>query len=108
MIRRRRLLERGRAHPVLGPVILIALVLILGLLFVHAAHDGPNVATEVGAFCFAIAVFLGVILLERLRSLAPAPLIRTRRDRGPPAPRRLQLRRPRIVAATSLAIPLRR
>lgn len=80
----------------------------LGLLFVHAAHDGANVATDIGAFCFALAVFLGAVLLERLRSLAPAPLIRIRGDRGPPAQLESHVPQLTVAAAALPNLPLRR
>ena len=39
MIRLRSLLERGLRHPVLGPVLLLALVIILAMVFLHFAED---------------------------------------------------------------------
>ena len=58
------MLERGRAHPILGPVLLVLVVLLLAMVFVHAAHDGMDAAAEVGAICVALASFfehLGLI-----------------------------------------------
>lgn len=79
----------------------------LALLLVHAAHDGGYASTEFGAFCLAVAGFLGLLLLERLRSQAPEALIRIRGDRGPPAAPETQLLRP-AGAAVLPSPPLRR
>ncbi len=108
MIRLRRTLERSRAHPILGPILLIVLVLLLSMLFLHAAHDGMDAAIEVGAICFGIATFLGLVLLERLRRRPPEALIRVRGDRGPPSLPETYLQRPTTIAAASLSLPLRR
>lgn len=108
MIRLRRLLERGRAHPVLGPLVVIVLVLVLAMVFVHAAHDGHETVADLGAICVGLVTFLGVVLLERLRRCAPAPVIAVRGDRGPP--RRVDARRARraAFAVVPLHLPLRR
>jgi hypothetical protein len=84
VIRLRRTLERGRAHPVIGPILLIALALLLAMVFMHAAHDGHDPAVEVGAMCLAILTVLGPILLELACRFPPATVIRQRGDRGPP------------------------
>lgn len=102
------MLERGRAHPILGPILLIVLVLVLAMVFVHTAHDGRDAATEVGSICFGIVTFLGLILVERLRRHAPAPLIAVRGDRGPPAHREPYIAQPAVSPAALLALPLRR
>jgi hypothetical protein len=107
VIRLRRILERGRAHPILGPILLIALVVALALLLIHAAHDGGVAATEAGAICLGVATFLGLLLIERLRSHVPVPLILARGDRGPPSRPRTHDPRPNRAAAL-LALPLRR
>ena len=108
MIRLRRTLERSRAHPILGPILLIVLVLLLSMLFLHAAHDGMDAAIEVGAICFGIATFLGLLLLDRLRRRPPEALIRVRGDRGPPRLPETNFERPTAIAAASLSLPLRR
>ena len=54
MIRLRCLFERGCAHPVLGRVLLLVLVLMLALLFLHFAEDGHG-AESFGALCVALA-----------------------------------------------------
>lgn len=102
------MLERGRAHPILGPFLLVALVLLLAIVFVHMAHEGMDAATEVGAICFGIATFLGLVVLDRLRVLPLGALSPAPPARGPPGPRQTYLGRPTTIAASSLSIPLRR
>jgi len=104
----RRKLERGLAHPVLGPIVLIVLILVLAMVYLHPAHDGHESATEVGLLCMAIVMFLGPALIELLRRRAPAPVVMLRGDRGPPrGMQRIWVLRPAIVAG-SHALPLRR
>lgn len=100
------MLERGRAHPVLGPILLVVLVLMLAMLFLHAAQDGNDAATEVGVFCLFLATSLGLVLLQRLRSHISESLTSVRGDRGPPS-RATQILRP-VIAAGSRSLPLRR
>ena len=108
MIRLRRTLDRGRAHPILGPILLIVLALLLALVFLHAAHEGHDAAAEAGAFCLAILTILGPLVVERLRRTPPAIVVPARGDRGPP----VSLSRRRVTqpdgAAPLLATPLRR
>lgn len=101
------MLERGLAHPVLGPVLLVALVLVLAMLFLHVAEDG-NAAAEVGAMCLALATVLGLPLLERLRSGPSESLISVRGDRGPPAQAVTHTPQPAVAAAGPRSLPLRR
>ena len=83
MIRLRSLLERGLKHPVLGPVLLVALVIVLAMVFLHFVEDSHE-ATSFGTACLALAAVLGSILLT--------PIVRTYRgaatsvqsNRGPP------------------------
>lgn len=107
MIRLRRTLERGRAHPVLGPILLIVLVLLLTIVFLHVAQDG-NAATEIGAMCVALATVLGLPLLEKLRRRFSEPLVSVRGDRGPPSVSGRPVPRAAVVAALSRTLPLRR
>ena len=103
------MLERGRAHPIIGPILLIALVLVLAMVFLHAAHEGHGSATEVGVLCLAIVTLLGPLLLDGRRLRAPAPNIAARGDRGPPMrPLELSVRRPASLSAGWRALPLRR
>ena len=99
----------GRAHPILGPFLLIMLVIVLALLLLHVMEDGFDAATDVEAFCLAIATFLGLLLLERMRRHAPAPISLVASDRGPPRTGGRPLAGPPSSAAIGLlSIPLRR
>lgn len=98
--------ERGRAHPLLGPILLVVLVLLLAIVFLHVAHDGN--ATEVGAMCLALATIVGLPLLERLYKRLSEPAVAVRGDRGPPWPSAATMPRPVAVATSSRSLPLRR
>ena len=102
------MLERGCAHPIFGPVLLIVLVLLLAMVFVHTAHDGLGGVTEVGAFCFALASVFWVLVLDGFVRRPPEVRVGTPVERGPPASRaEARLVRPRITLAP-LSLPLRR
>jgi hypothetical protein len=102
------MLERGRAHPILGPVLLVLLVLLLAMVFVHAAHDGMDAAPEVGAICVALASFFGVAILDGLLRRPRDARTSTPAGRGPPtAPGAVRLV-PGRIAPTLSSIPLRR
>lgn len=62
---------------------LILLVLLLAMVFMHAAHDEHGAALEAGFFCLAIVTMLGpvVVWIARLQRCAEIPAYR---DRGPP------------------------
>ena len=98
--------ERGRAHPILGPVVLVVLVLLLAMVFLHVADDGN--ATEVGAMCLALATIVGLPLLERLHKRLSEPVVAARGDRGPPCLSHAYTPRPTAVVALSRSLPLRR
>jgi len=99
--------ERGRAHPILGPVLLILLVLLLAMVFVHVAHEGIDAAAGMGAICVGIAAALGLLVTNRLRLSFSPTLVSRPGDRGPPRASEDVPRRPTALAA-SLSIPLRR
>jgi hypothetical protein len=85
------------------------LVIVLALLLLHVMEDGFEAATDVEAFCLAIATFLGLLLLERVRRHAPAAISLVARDRGPPRTTGMPLAGPASSAAIGLlSIPLRR
>ena len=102
------MLERGRAHPILGPVLLVVLVLLLAMVFVHAAHDGMDAATEVGAMCLALASFFWVAVLDRLVRRPREARIWTPDVRGPPTASGAVQLVPARIAATPFKTPLRR
>jgi hypothetical protein len=106
VIRLRSLLERGLTHPVLGPVILVALVIVLAMVFLHFAEDSHE--ASFGTACLALAAFLGSILLTPIVQSYRGASTSVRSNRGPPAV--FSSRRPRLVAAHDppLTLPLRR
>ncbi len=109
MIRLRRILERGCTHPILGPLVIVFLVLVLSMVFLHAAEEGLHAAMGAGAVCFSFVVFLGLVLLDpaRLRPLVVS--LAFERERGPPAPNRAKYGLHLPVGSTALpSIPLRR
>ena len=108
MIWLRRTLERGRAHPVLGPIVLLVLVLLLVLVSLHAALDGQAAATEVGALCLAVLTILGPLLVERMRRAQQSSVVAVRGDRGPPVPIELRSVTQPAPGAPSFVTPLRR
>lgn len=107
MIRLRQSLERGRRHPLLGPILLLLLVLVLALTFLHVAQDGHEAAADLGAACLALVSFLGVLVAQRLRRSADGPRPALRAVRAPPLPGS-RLRLAAVVPAASLSLPLRR
>lgn len=88
MIRLRSILERGCTHPILGPLVLVFLVLLLAMVFLHAAEEGLHAAMEAGAVCFVFAAFLVLVLLDPARLRPPAISLAGVCERGPPAPTR--------------------
>lgn len=108
MIRLRRTLERGRAHPVLGPIVVLMLVLLLVLVSLHAVLDGQAAATEVGALCLVVLTILGPLVVERMRRTRGSILVAVRGDRGPPISIDVRSILQPAPGAPSFATPLRR
>jgi hypothetical protein len=108
VIRLRYLLERGCAHPVFGPILLVVLVLMLAMLFLHFAEDGHGTATDFGAVCIALAAFLGSLVLERFAGDRRGSHFGAQAGRGPP--RLSDVRLPRFATASGRpqSLPLRR
>ena len=108
MIRLRRMLERGRRHPVLGPIVIVLLIVLLAMVCLHAAHEGWDGAAELGAVCIGLVTLLGAVVCHRLGSLIPRLVVRRSYARGPPRVFRTCLvGLPRCVRG-DLAFPLRR
>jgi len=102
------MLERGRKHPVLGPIVLVLLVLLLAMVCFHSAQDGWGGAAGVGAVCIGIATILGAAVCERSRWRAPLLSVSRWFERGPPrAFRALPVGRSQ-PAQLELVLPLRR
>lgn len=85
MIRLRRTLERGRKHPILGPIVLILLVLLLAMVFVHAAQDDFGAVIEAGFVCFAVVTLLGSVAVRFARREPASGAVPIAEYRGPPA-----------------------
>jgi hypothetical protein len=100
--------ERARAHPVLGPLLVIALVFLLALVFLHVVEDGFEAATELGAMCIAVATVLGLLLASPGFRLRVPELFGLPDSRGPPASKPLPLRMPERSPPLAASIPLRR
>ena len=87
MIRLRRTLERCRAHPILGPLVVLLLVLVVVMVSIHTAHEGDgHSAIELGAFCLGVVTLLMIVMVDRLRRLVSMSRPVIRENRGPPTP----------------------
>lgn len=64
MIRLRKLIDRGRRHPVLGPVLIVVLVLVIALMMFHEGHESTG--ADVGVLCVGIMLLL-------IRAVVPRP-----------------------------------
>ena len=89
MIRLRRTIERGMRHRWLGPVFVILFCLMLGLLLLHAMHDGHDAGTELGEFCLGLTIMFGLMVVIQLRWRVVVSPVLVRPGRAPPAGRLL-------------------
>ena len=64
MIRLRQQIDRGRRHPVLGPLLIIVLLLMIALMMLHEGSESTGV--DLGALCVGI-------MLALLRVVVPRP-----------------------------------
>lgn len=64
MIRLRALIDRGRRHPLLGPLLIVVLVLVFALMLLHEGQE--STAADLGPLCIGITLLL-------LRALVPRP-----------------------------------
>lgn len=99
------MLERGSAHPVFGPILLVVVVLLLAMVFLHVAGEGWDAA--IGTICMGIATVLGLVLLERSREHLLEPVISVRGDRGPPRSSLTRLLLPIVSTNGPGSLPLR-
>lgn len=83
MIRLRQLLDRGRRHPLLGPLVVLLLVLLTALTAMHEGHE--STASDIGVLCVGIAVLLVATVV--LASAAPLMTVAgaAQPARAPPA-----------------------
>src|SRR4051794_5081937 len=105
MIRIRLMLERGMRNPWLRPFVLLFLCILLGLVFVHATHDGHDAFAGFGAGCLAIVLlFAFMLILHITRAPADTTLV-VKSARAPP--RRHSLLTPQHVVGGAGSLPLR-
>lgn len=83
MIALRRSLERAAAHRWIGPLVLIAVALLLALTLFHAHGDHAVEAGAVG--CVLVLVLVAPFALPAMRR-GPATHVVDRGGRSPPAP----------------------
>lgn len=102
------MIERGCAHPLLGPLVLIVLALLLAAVFLHVAMEGAEAAMELGEVCVAIAAALGLLLMFQLRLAVVPEQLRNVDERAPPSVGSPTARGPTASLAAPLTIPLRR
>lgn len=108
LIRLRRTLERGRKHPILGPIVLVLLVLLLAMVFLHAAYDDHGAAPETGFVCLAIVILLGSVVVRVPRRELASAAFPIGPYRGPPARSEVHRCHPFARGPSWRAAPLRR
>ena len=82
MIRLRCQLERGLRHPVLGPLLLLALVVLVAFIALHETSEGMAGHAELICIAIAIVLLVAVPLIQGLPVAArPAG---TQSSRAPP------------------------
>ena len=96
-------IERGRRHPLLGPLLIILLVLVLVLIAMH--EGGESVAGHSGEFCVALALVLMAIAVYGQPPLRRV-LMGLVASRAPPTVRPNRNSIARHLAVTTLS-PLR-
>ena len=103
MIRLHKLIERGRRHRVLGPVLIIVLVLVFALMMLHEGHESTG--ADLGVLCVGIMLLLLRAVFPPPTRLASALAPEDERGRAPPA--KLACRLVAAVSDGSRFIPLR-
>lgn len=103
MIRLRELIERGRRHPVLGPVLIVLLLLVLALVMLHEGHESTG--ADLGVLCIGITLLLIAAVLAPPKRLASALVPETERGRAPPA--KVARRLTAAACGGSRSLPLR-
>lgn len=95
VIRLRRLIDRGRRHPVVGPLLVLVLVLLIAFAVLHEGHESAGI--DAGVLCIGVAVILMVAALI-------APPTALARVEGAVVPARAPPRQPG-AAPVSRAVP---
>lgn len=108
VIELRRRIELAVAHPVWGPVVFIALAVLLGLVFIHVVFDDAGFVADVGAICFGVVTVLAAILCRRFQLDLPVFLVGLVEKRGPPRAARLSSPAISRLRTADFVLPLRR
>lgn len=108
MIELRRKIELAVAHPVWGPVVIIALAVLLGLVFIHVVFDDAGFLADVGAICFGVVTLLAAVLCRRFLLDVPLRLAGRVEKRGPPRPVRRSSLGLDPLRPSGFVLPLRR
>lgn len=108
MIELRRKIELAVAHPVWGPVVIIALAVLLGLVFVHVVFDDVGFVADMGAICFGVVTVLAAILCRRFLLHLPLVLVGLVEKRGPPPSARRSSPAVSLLRTADFVLPLRR
>jgi hypothetical protein len=109
VIELRRKIELAVAHPVWGPVVIITLAVLLGLVFIHVVFDDAGFVADIGAICFGVVTALAAILGRSLRLGTPLFLVGlVQEERGPPGVTRRSSRPFSPPRTADFVLPLRR
>lgn len=103
MIRLRQSLEAGFRHPLLGPLLLLALAFVPAFVVMNVVEHGVEGLLVTCAVLAAVAVRLVVVLGRTWRARPARPSVA---GRSPPRYRPAPL--PQLPPVTALAAPLRR
>ena len=82
VIRMHQSLERGRRHPILGPLLLLLLVGLLALTVLHETSESSS--SGIGELCIGIVLVLLTAVLGAPARRAPSVLVVVAAIRGPP------------------------
>ena len=108
VIELRRKIELAVAHPVWGPVVIIALAVLLGLVFIHVVFDDAGFVADMGAICFGVVTVLAAILCRHLQLEMPVLLVGLVEKRGPPRAARRSSHAVSLLRTADFVLPLRR
>lgn len=108
MIEVRRKIQLAIAHPILGPVVIVALAFLLALVFIHVVFNDAGFVADVGAICFGVVSALAAILVRRLQPATPLLVLGRVQERGPPQVAGRSSRVTRFQRTADFVLPLRR
>lgn len=108
MIGLRRKIELAVAHPVWGPIVIITLAVLLGLVFVHVVFNDAGFVANLGAICFGVVTVLAAIPGRRFLLELPLLLVGLAEKRGPPRVARRSSSAVSLLRTADFVLPLRR